>query len=96
MDPLRALREIGIASLSAPGLASAGHLDSQAMSIHSAVEPDLRWNLGYPRAPKIRDDRALEIAYSIAEVVMDVAGPLFWAVLVLALMASMFGIDSFH
>ncbi len=63
------------------------------MPIHTAVKPDLRWN---PQALKTQDDPALAIAYCIAEVVMDVAGPLFWAVLLLAFITGALGIGSFH
>ena len=61
--------------------------------MHTAVKPDLRWDL---QSLKTQDDPALAIAYCIAEVVMDVAGPLFWAVLLLAFITGALGIGSFH
>lgn len=59
-----------------------------------------RWDLRHPRfnpgRSKTDDDPGLAIAYRIAEAVMDIAGPLFWAALVLAFVTGALGIDLFH
>jgi hypothetical protein len=64
---------------------------ARAMPMHTAVKPDLRWA---PQALKTQDDPALAIAYCISEVVMDVLGPLFWAVLLIAFVTGALGIGS--
>jgi hypothetical protein len=50
------------------------------------------WGRG-PGARSGHDDRCFAIVEQIAETVMDVAGPLFWAVLILALLVGALGID---
>jgi hypothetical protein len=60
----------------------------------SAVEPYLRGRLRHPRydgAPETWD-LAAAIAHQVAQAVMDVAGPLFWAVLVVGFVAGALGI----
>jgi hypothetical protein len=64
----------------------------------STAEPHLRWDL--PDNPAglsgmTTDDLAVGIAHLIAGAVMNIAGPLFWAVIVLGLMADVLGIDLF-
>jgi hypothetical protein len=67
--------------------------------MRGVAKPDFRWN---PRAAhaepgsKPRGDPGLEIAYQIAAAVMDIAGPLFWAALVLAYITGALGINLFH
>jgi hypothetical protein len=64
--------------------------------MRSAAKANFHWNLGHPRSSKTDDDPALAIAYRIAEVVMDIAGPLFWGALLLAFMTGALGIDLFY
>jgi hypothetical protein len=68
--------------------------------MHGTAKPDFRWSLPHqsvgPGAPKTRDDPRLAMVYRIAEVVMDIVGPLFWAALVLAFMTGALGIDLYH
>jgi hypothetical protein len=46
--------------------------------------------------PSIDGDPVLAMTYRLAEAVMDVAGPLFWAVLVLGFIKGSLGIDVFR
>ena len=68
--------------------------------MRSATESDIRREFRQPRSdpgsPKAHDDPGLDVAYRVAEAVMDIAGPLFWAALVLAFMTGALGIDLFH
>lgn len=68
--------------------------------MHSAADPDFRRDPRHLRSGsgsrKTDDDPVFAIAYQIAEAVMDIAGPLFWAVLVLAFMTGALGIDLFR
>jgi hypothetical protein len=63
------------------------------------AEPNLRRNTRLPRsdpgAPEIGSP-GLDLVYTIAEAVMDVAGPLFWAILALAFITGPLGISLFH
>jgi hypothetical protein len=59
--------------------------------MHSAIEPAFRRG---SHGPKTEDNPVLAMAYSIAGEVMEIAGPLFWAVLLLAFIASALGIGS--
>jgi hypothetical protein len=65
--------------------------------MHSAVKPEFRRDLESRRSdaglPGTDNDPVLAITYRMAEAIMDIAGPLFWAVLVLAFMTSALGID---
>jgi hypothetical protein len=65
--------------------------------MHSAVGPEFRRGRQNRPSdaglPGIEDDPAVAVTYGIAEAVMDVAGPLFWAVLVLAFVTGPLGID---
>ena len=65
----------------------------------STAEPHLRWDLpDNPADPSetTTDDRAVGIAHIIAGAVMNIAGPLFWAAIILGLMADVLGIDLFR
>jgi hypothetical protein len=64
--------------------------------VRGAAKPDVRWETRRPSSRKTEDDPILAMAYQIAEVVMDVAGPLFWAALVLAFVTGPLGIELFH
>ena len=65
--------------------------------MHSVAEPELRRRLENRRfragLPGTDDDPVLAMTYRIAEAVMDVAGPLFWAVLVLGFIKGPLGIE---
>lgn len=61
----------------------------------SAVRPHLRDRLWQPRddgAPETVD-LAVAVAHQVAQVVMDVAGPLFWAALVVGFVTDALGIS---
>ena len=65
----------------------------------NTAEPYLRWNLrDSPPDPAetATNDLAVRIAHLIAGAAMSVLGPLFWAAIVLGLMADMLGIDLFR
>jgi hypothetical protein len=65
----------------------------------STAESRLCWDLpDNPAAPSetTTDDLAVGIAHLIAGVVMSIAGPLFWAAIVLGVMADVLGIDLFR
>jgi hypothetical protein len=50
-----------------------------------AGEPHFRWDLrqsNFRRGAAERSDSAVAMAHQIAEAVMEIAGPLFWAALV--------------
>jgi hypothetical protein len=68
--------------------------------MHGAAKRDVRWDLRPPRSdpgsPGTDDDPGLAIAYHVAGAVMDIAGPLFWAALVLAFATGALGIDLFR
>jgi hypothetical protein len=75
-------------------------LEFEAMPMHSAADPDIRRDLQHRRSgaglPITDDDPVLAVVYPIAEVVMEIAGPLFWATLVLGFMKGPLGIDLFR
>ena len=65
----------------------------------NTAEPHLRWH--HPHTPRdpaetATSDLAVGIAHLIAGAVMNIAGPLFWAAIVLGLVADMLGIDLFR
>jgi hypothetical protein len=65
----------------------------------STAEPHLRWDL--PDNPadlseRTTDDLAVGIAHLIAGAVMNIAGPLFWAAIVLGFIADVLGLDLFR
>lgn len=65
----------------------------------SANNASLRSDLRHPssgRAGAKASDLAVAVANQIAEVMMDVAGPLFWAALVLGFITGAFGTDLFR
>ena len=68
--------------------------------MHSAVEPDIRRQLPHRRSgaglPGTEVDPVLAMVYRVAEVVVDIAGPLFWAALVLGFIKGPLGIDLFQ
>jgi hypothetical protein len=68
--------------------------------MQGAAEPGFRRRFTYrsrgPGLPKTADDPLLAIVYCIAELVMNVAGPLFWAALVLAFMIGVLRVDLFR
>ncbi len=58
--------------------------------MRSTAEPYLRWDLPDPAADwaaPASDDPAVGVAHLVAQMVMDIAGPLFWAALALGLAA---------
>jgi hypothetical protein len=59
------------------------------------ASPHLNWDLpnalSHPAAQST-DDPAIRAAHLIADAVMSIAGPLFWAVLALGLLAAVLGI----
>jgi hypothetical protein len=65
-----------------------------------AAEPDFRRDLPHrgvgPGVPETDYDPVYAIVYRVAEAVMEIAGPLFWAVLVVAFMTGPLGIDLFR
>jgi hypothetical protein len=75
-------------------------MNSQVIPMRSAAKSDFNWDLRLPRSdpgsPQTRDDPGLEMAYQVAGAVMDIAGPLFWAALLLAFTTGALGIDLFH
>jgi hypothetical protein len=75
-------------------------LDLEAMPMRSVVAPDFRRDLQHRRSgaglPGTDDDPFLALVYRIAEVVMDIAGPLFWATLVLGFIKGPLGCDLFQ
>jgi hypothetical protein len=68
--------------------------------MHGAAEPGFRRRFTYrrrgPGLSETADGPRLAIVYCIAELVMNVAGPLFWAALVLAFITGVLGVDLFH
>ena len=65
----------------------------------NTAEPYLRWDLrDTPPDPAetTTNDLAVGIAQLIAGAVMSTLGPLFWAAIVLGLMADMLGINLFR
>ena len=65
----------------------------------NTAEPYLRWDRpDTPRDPAetATSDLAVGIAHLIAGAVMSILGLLFWAAIVLGLMADMLGIDLFR
>jgi hypothetical protein len=68
--------------------------------MRGAVEPDFRRNPWHRPSdaglPSIDGNPVLAMTYRLAEAVMDVAGPLFWAVLVLGFIKGSLGIDVFR
>jgi hypothetical protein len=63
------------------------------------AEPYLRRGLadaGSDPDPGATNDLAVWVAHLIAEAVMNVAGPLFWAVLIVGFMAAEFRINLFR
>jgi hypothetical protein len=67
--------------------------------MHSAARSgfrrDLRHRRNSPGTPQ-SDRSDLDLAYEIAEVMMDVLGPFFWATLVLAFVVGPLGIAPFR
>jgi hypothetical protein len=71
-----------------------------------AAKPDSSWELRQPvsdpgspnsySTPGAQDDWRLAMTYCIAQAIMDIAGPLFWAALVLAFVTGALGIDLFR
>ena len=65
----------------------------------NTAEPYLRWDCPHtPRDPAetATNDLAVGIAHLIAGAVMSILGPLFWAAIVLGLMADLLGICLFR
>jgi hypothetical protein len=60
-----------------------------AIAMRSTAEPGVRGDMPESDSP------GLDLAYEIAEVVMEVEGPLFWAILLVALVVGPFGIRPF-
>ena len=46
--------------------------------------------MAYYRAPKSADDPLIEVAQMVADTIMAIGGPLFWGVLVIGLLKSLF------
>ena len=63
------------------------------------AEPDLCWDLPDTLSDPetaAADDLAVGIAHLIADAMMGIAGPLFWAALALGFMTDVLGIDLFR
>jgi len=58
--------------------------------MRGTAEPYLRWDLPDPAADRpASDDPAVGVAHLVAQIVMDIAGPLFWGALALGLIADL-------
>jgi hypothetical protein len=78
---------------------SCGYLDLRRIAVRSAAQSGFRRDLRHRRnspGPPQSDSPGLDLAYEIAEVVMDVLGPFFWATLVLAFAVGPLGIAPFR
>jgi hypothetical protein len=100
MRSLSARRSIGIDSLLAPALILPMNSVGRVVAMRSGTaEPHPRWNfpdiLSNPGA-ETTDDRAVGVAHLIADAMMSIAGPLFWAALALGFMTDVLGIDLFR
>jgi hypothetical protein len=60
-----------------------------AIAMRSTAEP------GFHNDAPESDSPGLDLAYEIAEVAMEVEGPLFWAILLVALVVGPLGIHPF-
>ena len=61
-----------------------------------AGEPDFSWDLRqshFRRGAAERSDPAVAVAQRIAETVMEIAGPLFWAALVVGFVTDVLGVS---
>jgi hypothetical protein len=96
MVPLLAPRSIGIAFLLPPPLGSPSSSIGRSTTLQSSqTEPHRRCALpdvssGYWQAAN--DDIAVGMAHLLAGELMDLAGPLFWAVLAVGLISDILGI----
>jgi len=90
--PLRSSRSIGIASLSALAIALPEVSIWQVVAMRSGAaepDPDARFDAG---ATPTRD-LAVGVTQLLADAMMSIAGPLFWAALALGLITDMLGPD---